>query len=175
MTGLARLFIVLLAVAGAGMSPATPMAVGRRCELISKIIDFKVEIHPGTFRPSIGEDAETHRLAYWHDRPVVCAYTKTTRHRESPIFSADEGCKDEKFDLFNAVIGKASDTPEACIGVEVTVTGSRRIRFSARLNVIKLPPGYPADQGRGVGFAPIEGSAAWGRNGWELRQMFRPK
>jgi hypothetical protein len=151
------------------------MPAARRCELISKIVDFKVEIHPGTFRPSIADDAETHRLAYWHGRPVVCAYARTSGHRESPIFSSDEGCKDEKFDLLHSVMGKVTDIPEACVGIEVTATGSRRVRFSARLNVIKVPPGYPTDQGRGVGFAPIEGTAAWGRNGWALRQVFDPK
>ena len=175
MTGAVRCLIALLAVAGAGRAPIAAVPVIRRCQLISKIVDFKVEIHPGTFRPSVADDPETHRLAYWHDRPIVCAYARASGRRETPVFSADEGCSDEKFDLFDAPIGRAVDGPEACVGIEVKGIASRQVKFSVRLNVIKVPPGYPADHGRGVGLAPIEGAAVWGGNGWTLRLLFKPK
>jgi len=173
--GLARLSLALLALAGAGRSSAASIPAARRCELVSRILDFRVEIHPGTFRSSVIDDPETHRLAYWHDRPVVCAYTSTREHDEAPLFSSDESCKSETFDLFNATISQAVDGPRACVGIQVTATGSGHVHFSARLNVTKVPTGYPADEGRGVGFAPVEGSAVWGRHGWALRQMFKPK
>lgn len=119
--GLPRLLIVLLGVASAGRSPAASTPLARRCQLISKILDFKVEVHPGTFRSSVADDPETHRLAYWHDRPVVCAYAGTRGRHEVPLFSDDEGCNGEKFDLFNATIGKDAGSPEACVGAVVAI------------------------------------------------------
>ncbi len=174
-TAVARLLVAILALASVATSRIAAMPVTKRCGLVAKALAFRVEIHPGVFRPSVAEDAESHRLAYWHDRPLVCAYTRASRDRETPIFAAGETCKDGDFNLFDPSIKKATDGPEACVGIELKGSGTGRLKFSARLNVITLPSGYPADQGRGIGFAPVEGTAEWGRDGWTLKQTFEPK
>jgi hypothetical protein len=145
-----------------------------RCALVSKIINFRIEIQQKAFRFSLVEDSAARRLAYWHRRPLVCAFLKTrNKNDEFRIFSEEETCGAD-FVVDNAETGGAPDSPEACIDISLKKNGVDSFHFSATIGMIKfqshLPPGY----GTGIGFAPVEGTAKRNGNGWVLKQLFKP-
>lgn len=178
-----RLFahMALLAAVTPFWTLPTPPAIKKipvedRCELVSKIMSFRVEIHPKIFRMSATEDEPTHRLAYWRGKPLVCAWVRKRSHRDAlPIFSRNETCSGD-FALDGAEAAAAPDRPDGCVVVEIEPGKANVFRFVATITIHREPPAdLPPGHGVGVGVAPIEGIARRKGNDWELRQLFKPK
>ena len=173
--------IALLVAATPFWTLPTPPAIKKipvedRCALVSKIIAFRVQIHPNIFRMSAREDEPTHRLAYWRGKPLVCASVRERNHRDAlPIFSRNETCKGD-FALDSAEVAAAPDRPDGCVIVEIEPGKANVFRFVATITVHKAsPPDQSPGYGVGVGAAPIEGTAKRKGDDWELKQLFKPK
>jgi hypothetical protein len=173
--------VVLLVAAVPFWTLPTPPAIKKipvedRCALVSKVMNFRVEIHPNVFRMSAAQDGPTQRLAYWHGKPLVCAMVRMRNQRgQFPIFSPNETC-DADFSLDGAAAAGALDRPIGCVLVEIQPDKADRFRFVATITVHKAPaPNLPSGAGVGVGVAPIEGIARRKGNTWELKQLFKPQ
>ncbi len=167
-------FAVLQAATSLAAPKLTTIPIEGRCGLLSQIMNFKIEVHPGVFRLAPLADETIRRLAYWRGKPLVCAYGHTPdRKDELPVFSPTETCED--FTILHPEAKRATDSPEACVGVALSSAGADRIRFFVTITAIKFSPGYRAGYGRGTGYAPVEGIARRHGKQWELKQLFKPK